>query len=77
MEYNYIIIYNNYKMEHNNNLELSTDEFLKKIEDKLILYIKKNNINFKKLTNTQKKLLMMKIHEDMWNDIYSDNKNDA
>jgi len=64
-------------MEHNNNLEMTTDEFLKNIENKLILYIKKNNINFKKLSNTQKKLLMMKIHEDMWNDIYTDNKNDA
>ena len=63
-------------MEHNN-IEMTTDEFLKKIEDKLILYIKKNNINFKKLSNTQKKLLMMKIHEDMWNDLYCDNKNDA
>ena len=77
MEYNYYYIYNNYRMEHNNNLEMTTDEFLKNIENKLILYIKKNNINFKKLSNTQKKLLMMKIHEDMWNDIYTDNKNDA
>ena len=64
-------------MEHNNNIELSTEEFLKKIEDKLMLYIKTHNINFKKLSNTQKKVLMMKIHEDMWNDLYCDYKNDA
>ena len=77
MEYNYIIIYNNYRMEHNNNIELSTDEFIDNIQQRLLSYIKKNNINFKKLTNTQKKLLMMKIHEDMWNDLFADYKNDA
>lgn len=64
-------------MEYNNNIELSTDEFIDNIQQRLLSYIKKNKINFKKLTNTQKKLLMMKIHADMWNDIYADNKNDA
>ena len=64
-------------MEHNNNLELSTDEFIDNIQQRLLSYIKKNKINFKKLTNTQKKLLMMKIHTDMWNDLAIDNKNDA
>ena len=64
-------------MEHNNNIELSTDEFIDNIQQRLLSYIKKNKINFKKLSNTQKKLLMMKIHTDMWNDLDIDNKNDA
>ena len=64
-------------MEHNHNIELSTDEFIDNIQQRLLSYIKKNKINFKKLSNTQKKLLMMKIHTDMWDDVYADNKNDA
>jgi len=65
-------------MEDNKNIELSTDEFIDNIQERLLSYIKKNKINFKKLTNTQKKLLLMKIHEDMWKDITDiDNKNDA
>jgi len=64
-------------MEHNNNIEMTTDEFIDNIQQRLLSYIKKNKINFKKLSNTQKKLLMMKIHTDMWDDVYADNKNDA
>lgn len=65
-------------MEDNKNIQLSTDEFIDNIQERLLSYIKKNKINFKKLTNTQKKLLLMKIHEDMWKDITDiDNKNDA
>ena len=63
-------------MEHNN-LEMTTDEFIDNIQERLLSYIKKNKINFKKLTNTQKKLLMMKIHEQMWDEVDKNNKNDA
>ena len=62
-------------MEHNNSIELSTEEFIDNIQERLLSYIKKNKINFKKLNNTQKQLLMMKIHDDMWKDLT--NKNDA
>jgi len=62
-------------MEHNNNIELSTDEFIDNIQERLLSYIKKYKINFKKLNNTQKQLLIMKIQDDMWKDLT--NKNDA
>ena len=64
-------------MEHNNNLELSTEEFLKKIEDKLISSIKKNDISYNNISNKKKKELFMKAFDNMWADVDKNNKNDA
>ena len=64
-------------MEHNNNIELSTEEFLKKIENKLLSSIKKNEINYNNISNKKKKELFMKAFDNMWKDLDIDNKNDA
>ena len=64
-------------MEHNNNLEMTTDEFLKKIENKLLSSIKKNDINYNNISKNKKKELFMKAFDNMWKDLDIDNKNDA
>ena len=64
-------------MEHNNNLEMTTDEFLKKIQNKLISSIKNNDINYNNISNKKKKELFMKAFDNMWADVDKNNKNDA
>ena len=64
-------------MEHNNNLEMTTDEFLKKIENKLLSSFKKNDINYNNISKKKKKELFIKAFDNMWKDHDIDNKNDA
>ena len=65
-------------MEHNNNnIEMTTDEFLKNIENKLISSIKKNEINYSNISNKKKKELFLKAFDDMWVDVDKNNKNEA
>jgi len=56
-------------MNNNDNVEVDIDELFNLIQIKLLSYIKLNNIDFKKLSNNQKKLLLNKINNDVWNDI--------
>ena len=60
-------------MNNMDNMEIPIEEILNKIEFKLNQYNKFNNIKFKKLKNNEKKELMIKINNEILEDLY---KND-
>jgi len=60
-------------MNNMDNMEIPIEEILNKIEFKLNQYNKLNNIKFKKLKNNEKKELMIKINNEILEDLY---KND-
>jgi len=60
-------------MNNMDNMEIPIEEILNKIEFKLNQYNNLNNIKFKKLKNNEKKELMIKINNEILEDLY---KND-